>query len=179
MGYRVSSTRPSFDASSIIGELPVDTNGRPWGDNVGFSASATFTPAATSHTAGDVVGGAQTFSTIGPSGSGIKIESASLLIAGATIETTAWVLYLYSVTPPSALADDAAWDLPSGDRASFLGKIDIAQIVDLGSTLWIESHNIGKRVKLASANLFAYLVNGTTLTPAAVAHTVTLYASAV
>lgn len=141
-------------------------------------AAATFTPAAASHVAGDVVGGAQQFSNIGPSGGYITINSVTLEIDGATIETTAWKLYLYSVTPPSALADDAAFDLPSGDRASFLGYVDIPQVVDLGATLWIESHNIGKRVKLAGTSLFGYLVNGTTLTPAAVAHIVTLHVTA-
>jgi hypothetical protein len=144
-----------------------------------FNVAATFTPAATSHTAGDVNGGAVQFTTACPSAGRIKINSVTLEIDGATIETTAWTLYLYSVTPPSATADDGAWDLPSGDRASFLGKIDIAQIVDLGSTLWIETHNIGKQIKCATANLFGYLVNGTTLTPQAVAHIVTLHTSAV
>lgn len=145
----------------------------------GVSASATFTPAAASHVAGDVHGGAKEFALGAVSGSRLKINSVSLEIDGATVETTAWVLYLYSVTPPSAYADDAAWDLASGDRASFLGKVDIAQVVDLGSTLWIETHNIGKQVKLAGTSVFGYLVNATTLTPAAVAHIVTLHCSPV
>lgn len=147
--------------------------------NTGFSASATFTPAAASHVAGDVHGGAQVFSLSAPSGSRIKINSVSLEIDTGTIETTAWTLHLYSVTPPSALADDAAWDLPSGDRASYLGSVSIAQVVDLGSTLWIESHNIGKQIKLAGTGVYGYLVNGTTLTPANVAHIVTLHCTAV
>lgn len=144
-----------------------------------LSASATFTPAVASHVAGDVVGGAQTFALNAPSGSRIKINTVSLEIDGGTIETTAWTLHLYNVTPPSAIADDAAFDLPSGDRTAYLGSIAIAQVVDLGSTLWIESSNIGKQVKLAGTSLFGYLVNGTTLTPAAVAHIVTINAEIV
>jgi hypothetical protein len=143
---------------------------------VAYSASATFTPAAASHVANDVVGGAQTFAFSAISASAIAIQSLTLEIDGATIETTAWRLYLYNVTPPSATADDGAWDLPSGDRASFLGYIDIPQVIDLGSTLWIEVHNIGKQIKLSGTSVFAYLVNTTTLTPAAVAHIVTLHA---
>lgn len=145
----------------------------------GFTVSATFTPAASSHTAGSANGAAATFTTACPSGGRIKINSVTLEIDGATIETTAWTLYLYNVTPPSATADAGAWDLPSGDRASFLGKIDIAQIVDLGSTLWIEASNVGKQIKCSTANVFGYLVNGTTLTPQAVAHIVTLHAEAI
>lgn len=143
----------------------------------GFVASATFTPAATSHTGGDVVGVAQAlaFTPAPTSGGLIRITGVELLIAGATIETTAWKLHLYNVTPPSALADDAVFDLPAGDRAAYLGAVDIAQVVDLGASLFIEAHNLSKIIKLANGSLFAYLVNVTTLTPQAVAHTVKLY----
>jgi hypothetical protein len=140
------------------------------------SVAATFTPAASSHVANDVNGGAQTFAAMGLSGRPIMITSASLEIDGGTAEATAWRLYLYNVTPPSATADDGAWDLPSGDRASFLGYVDLGTAVDLGSTQWVETHGINKQVKLAGTALYGYLVNITTLTPAAVAHIVTLHA---
>lgn len=141
--------------------------------NLAYSASAAFTPAAASHTAGDVNGGAQEFALGAPSGINIKIVTASMIIAGGTIETTAWKLHLFNVTPPSALADDAAFTLASGDRASYLGFIDLAQVVDYGDTLYIEG-NPNKQLKLSGTSVFGYLVNGTTLTPQAVAHTVTL-----
>jgi hypothetical protein len=140
------------------------------------SVAATFTPAASSHTALDVNGGAQTWAAMGLSGRPIMITGASLEIDGGTAEATAWRVYLYNVTPPSATADDGAWDLPSGDRASFLGYIDLGTAVDLGSTQWVEVQGINKQVKLAGTALFGYLVNITTLTPAAVAHIVTLHA---
>jgi hypothetical protein len=178
----VNSSGTPIDTINI-GTVNVDQTTPGTTNNVtnrdGFNASTTFTPAATSHVAGDVNGGAGTFSSICPSGGRIKINTVSLEIDGATIETTAWTLYLYNVTPPSATADDGAWDLPSGDRASFLGKIDISQVVDICSTLWIEASNVGKQIKCSTANLFGYLVNGTTLTPQAVAHIVTLHAEAV
>lgn len=142
----------------------------------GFSASATFTPAASSHVANDCNGAAGTFASMGLSGARIMITGASLEIDGATAESTAWRLYLYNVTPPSATADDGAWDLPSGDRASFLGYVDLGTAIDLGSTQWVEVSGINKQLKLAGTGLFGYLVNLTTLTPAAVAHIVTLHA---
>lgn len=146
--------------------------------NFGFTGSATFTPAASSHTAGDVNGGAQeiVFSPAPPSGSRIRIVSASLQINGATIETTAWRLHLFSVTPPSALADLGDFLLAAADRASYLGYVDFAQVVDLGDTLYIETNNIQKQLLLAGTSVFGYLVNGTTLTPQAVAHVVKLQA---
>ncbi len=150
-----------------------------------FSASATFTPAAASHTAGDSVGVAQEFvlkdsrGALPAPGSTFSIVNASLRIDGATVETTAWRLHMFSVTPPSALADDAAFLLASGDRSSYLGYIDLAQVVDVGDTLYIEAFNIQKHLTLTGTSIFGYLVNGTTLTPQAVAHTVTIRAIAV
>jgi hypothetical protein len=142
----------------------------------GLSASATFTPAAASHVANDCNGAAAEIALAATSAGRILITSASLEIDGGTAEATAWRLYLYNVTPPSATADDGAWDLVSGDRASFLGYVDLGTAVDLGSTQWVETHGINKQIKLAGTSVFAYLVNLTTLTPAAVAHIVTLHA---
>jgi hypothetical protein len=141
-------------------------------------ASATFTPAASSHVAPRTNGVAGTFAFAANSGGHLMITTATLEIDGGTAEATAWRLYLYGVTPPSALADDAAWDLPSGDRASFLGYVDLGTAVDIGSTQWVETLQINKQIKLAGTGVFGYLVNLTTLTPAAVAHIVTLHAVA-
>lgn len=146
-----------------------------------YSASATFTPAAASHLAGDANGTAQEFKLLDrlggaiPAGSTIRITSATLQINGATIETTAWRVHLFNVTPPSALADDAAFTLASGDRASYLGYVDLSQVVDLGDTLYIDMQNLNKQCKLLGSSLYGYLVNGTTLTPQNVAHVVTLH----
>lgn len=156
--------------------IAVAADGAPLGGS--FAASATFTPAATSHTAGDSVGVAQEFAFGAPTASRIRIVNATLRINSATIETTAWRVHMFSVTPPSALADDAAFTLASGDLASYLGYIDLAQVVDFGDTLYIEANNIQKQIQLAGTSVFGYLVNGTTLTPAAVSHIVTINAVA-
>lgn len=145
--------------------------------NRGFSASATFTPTASSHTLGSVNGGAQqfSFSPAPNSGAQIIITGFEMEIDGASAEASAWRLYLYNVTPPSATADAGAWDLPSGDRASFLGYIDLGTAVNLGSTQWVEAHGINKEIKLSGTTVYGYLINLSTLTPAAVAHIVKLY----
>lgn len=151
-----------------------------------YSAKATFTPAAASHVAPDVHGGAQEFVLLNSRGappapgSTVRITSATLQINGATIETTAWRLHLYNVTPPSAIADDATFDVGAGataaaDRAAYLGYVDISQVLDLGTTLYIDMPNLNKQCKLLGTSLFGYLVNGTTLTPQAVGHVVTLH----
>jgi hypothetical protein len=140
------------------------------------SASATFTPAAASHVAGDCNGAAQEFALSAPSAGRIMITSASLEIDGGTAEATAWRLHLFNVTPPSAVADDSPHTLPSGDRASYLGYVDLGTAADAGDTQWIETHGINKQIKLAGTSVFGYLTNLTTLTPANVAHIVTLHA---
>jgi hypothetical protein len=155
-----------------------------------YSASATFTPAAASHTGGDVHGGAQEFALLDrlggaiPTGASVRITSVTMRVDGATIETTAWRLHLYNVTPPSAIADDGAFDVGAGgtaaaDRAAYLGYVDISQVLDLGTTLYIDMPNLNKQCKLAGTSLFGYLVNITTLTPQAVPHVVTLHCVAV
>jgi hypothetical protein len=153
-----------------------------------YSAAATFTPAAASHTAGDANGVAAEFVFLNrdgappPAGQALRITSATLQINGGTIETTAWRLHLYTVTPPSAYADDAAWDISNAtDLTSYLGYVDLSQVLDFGTTLYIDMPALNKQIKLAAGktSVFAYLVNGTTLTPQNVAHIVTLHCEAV
>lgn len=149
-----------------------------------FGASATFTPAATSHAGGDCFGAAQEFKLLDrngsppAAGSHIKITSLTFMQATGTNVTSVWRLHLYNVTPPSAIADDAVFDVPAGDRASYLGYVDISQLVDTGATLYIDMPNLGKQVKLLGTSLFGYLVSVTTLTAEAVAHSVTLQVQA-
>lgn len=163
-------TSPVVGGAAVSASNPLPVVGQS------YSASATFTPAASSHTAGDSNGTAGTFALGAISASRVMITSASLEIDGGTAEATAWRLYLFNVTPPSALADTGDFLLASGDRASFLGYVDLGTAVDLGDTQWVETHVINKQIKLAGTGVFGYLVNLTTLTPAAVAHIVTLHA---
>jgi hypothetical protein len=168
------------DTSAASGKPLPSTLYTSTGTEINFTASssssATFTPAASSHTAGDVVGGAQEFASMGISASRIMITSASLRIDSATAQATAWTLYLFNITPPSAVADDAAHTLPSGDRASFLDKIALGTAVDEGATQYIKVDGINKQIKLAGTSVFGYLVNNTTLSTEAVAHVVELHA---
>lgn len=141
---------------------------------MGNAATASFTPANSSHTAGDVNGGAQEFGFSAPPGSAFLITDATLRIDGGTAEATAWRLYLYNATPPSALADLGDWDLAAVDRGAFVGYVDLGTAIDLGATQWVEVRGLNKGVKLSGSGLHGYLVNLTTLTPAAVAHVVRL-----
>lgn len=140
--------------SSISITRVADTNAYAANDAIG---------AATGSTA------AKEFAAIGAAGEHIEILSAFLMIeASALIASEAgYSLYLYDALPASAYGDNVAWDLPSGDRANFLGKIALGTPVDLGSTLFIATDNIGKVVKLAAGvtSLYAYLVTDAGYTP--------------
>jgi hypothetical protein len=117
------------------------------------------------------------FANIGTNKGAIDIVSTSLRIdATALIASEAgYTLHLYSATPPSALGDNVAWDLPSGDRSVYLGKLALGTPVDLGSTLWVEVNNIWKQVRLTTSSLFGYLTTDAAHTPVASrVYTVTL-----
>jgi|SRR5829696_4774990 len=139
-----------------------------------YSANASVTRPAntTAYAAGDVIGptgggtSALSFASVGLSGAVVTIVGASLEIDDSALiaSEAGYRLYLYNVTPPSALADNAAFDLSSGDRASFLGYIDLGTPLDLGSTLYVQS-DLAKAVKLSGTGLFGYLVTVAGYTP--------------
>lgn len=107
---------------------------------------------------------------------GLPTTGGDVMITGTNLEVdlaaipagmTSFTLQLYSATPPSALGDNAAWDLPSGDRTSYLGSVSLGAPADLGATLYVEQNGINKQVSLPTNVLFAYLVTVGTYTPAA------------
>ena len=159
-GALVSSTRP----------MPVA--------GAGYSSTVDLTRTAdtNAYAAGDVVGAATgssaafTFAGIGPTAGGPVIITTARFtndISAVPSGMTGHRLRFYSVTPPSALGDNVAWDMPSGDRASNRGYIDLGTLVDLGSTLEVETVQINKHVVVPSGgSLFAYLVTLGGYTPA-------------
>jgi hypothetical protein len=132
------------------------------------SATVTFSRPSdsTAYTAGSVVGTSKSstaaieFANMGLSGENIVISAAALRVDLSAVPSgmSSFRIYLYSVTPPSALVDGASWDLPSGDRSSFLGFIDFDAVIDMGSTLYAELNGINKAAQLSGTSLFGYLV---------------------
>jgi hypothetical protein len=125
------------------------------------------------YAANDVIGqatgasAALQFANLAPGAGEFLITSVALEIDAAAIISgeTSYLLHLYNVTPPSALGDNAAFDLPSGDRVAYLGSIGLGAVIDLGSTLYLGTDGINKQVSLASTDLFAYLVTVGPYTP--------------
>lgn len=148
------------------------------------AVSITRTADTNAYAANDVIGAATgstaaiEFTSMGPSAGRVMITSASIEIDAAAVISgeTSYMLHLYNVTPPSALGDNAAHDLPSGDRASYLGTVFLGTPQDLGSTLFVQTDGINKQIKLAGTSIFGYLVTVGAHTPtSARVHVVTLH----
>lgn len=162
---------PAVMYDGVNGAL-VDTNAASLvtQTSIGFDVPVTITRPGntTAYAANDVLGGALDLGVLGAASGTSMITSLQLEadIAALPSGQTTWILHFYNVTPPSALADNAAFDIPSGDRASYLGQLPIASLADQGSTLYVEANAINKQVKLpAGAHLFAYLVTVGAFTP--------------
>lgn len=145
------------------------------GGQNGYTSRVSVTRPAntTPYTAGDVIGSAAAaieMTSIGPAGGSILITGADLEIDVSAIPSgmTSFTVEVYNVTPPSALADNAAWDLPSGDRDAYLGFIELGVVADKGSTLYCQADQVNKQFKLASGStsLFCYLKTIGGFTPA-------------
>lgn len=155
-------------------------DGRLWISNPpsnAFSTRTTINSGTTAYAVNDVVGGAVDLGVLGNSGQIVEIVSASLQYNNGTLISgmTSYRVYFYDITPPSAIADSTPWDFASADQSNFLGYIDLGTIVDLGTTLFMQVDNIGKRVKLSGTHLFAYLVSNGAYTPTAQAHILTIH----
>lgn len=148
--------------------------------NALFSSSASFTPTASSYSGGDVFDVAQTFSSIGPTAGGtVRIISTTLLIAHTALVASegAYTLHLFNAALASPLADNAAFDLVSGDRTKYLGSLALGTPVDIGSSLWVEVNSLNKLIRVPSGGaVIGYLVNAATITPTAAARTVGIHA---
>jgi hypothetical protein len=144
----------------------------------GYAYTGTFTVTRaanqTPYTANDVVGGALTIATVGPAAGEILITAIRIMlnITALPAGMTTFTLHLYNVTPPSAIADNGAFTLGSGDRAAYIGSIlgIAARLIGTGtsSVVAVLELSPAQQFKIASGSqLFAYLVTDGAFTPAA------------
>lgn len=128
----------------------------------------------TAYTAGDVVGDTGgsailTLSNIGPSGGYVLVQSMSLVFSDSSVPSGmgAFRVHLYS-SSPTAIADNAAFDLVSGERASYMGYIDLPAPLGFGSTIYTQVDYPGRLIKLAAAStsIFAEIETRGAYTPA-------------
>jgi len=137
----------------------------------------------TAYAANDIVGAAPAANMIfgnmsNETGGCFLITGVRLRIDVASIPSgmDGFRLHLYNEAP-TAIADNAAYNLSSGDRSKYLGYITIGAPVDFGDTLFAQDDNINFSGKLASGSTTIYGVLETlgAYTPSAeTVYTVTL-----
>lgn len=130
--------------------------------------------------AGSPGAAALTFANIGPAlGGNILIINTMLRIDLNAVPSGMlnFLLELYSATPPSALVDNNAYNLPSGDRSVHLGTIDLGTPVDKGDTLVARNSDLREPfVVPVGGTLYGYLKTVGGYTPASgTVHTVRLF----
>lgn len=146
--------------TQIIG----DGNGSLTVDGKAYRTAVTITRPSntTAYTAGDVVGDTGgsaiiTLSGIGPSGGYVLLQSVSLVFSDTSVPSGmgAFRLHFYNASP-TAIADNAAFDLVSGERSSYMGYVDLSAPLDFGSSLYTQVDYSGRMLKLASASTTLY-----------------------
>lgn len=153
---------------------------------VGITATASFTPAAAAYSAADMISVAKEFNwtvaTTGlaiPTGSLIRVTTAIVRIDQTAVISgeTSYTLHNYSVTPPSAQADNDAWTLASADLSAYRGSIALGTPVDLGAACYVKTTSLLEDIKLADgkSSTWGELVTVGAFTATAVARQVTLY----
>ena len=157
--YSVGFVSTAFRAAVTIAR-PDNTTGYTAGDVIGIADSGT--PA----NAGSAI---HTLSSIGPAGGFILVQSVRLMIGLSSVTSgmAAFRLHLYTASP-TAILDNAAFDLVSGDVGKYAGFIDLPTPADFGSILMTQADYPGTLIKLAagSSTLYAELETKGTFTPA-------------
>ncbi len=151
--------------------------------SAGIFASAIFTPAAAAYGAADVVDVAKEFAfTFAdgeaiPAGSVISIDGCLIRndVTAVPSGQTSFALAMYSITPPSAQADNAAFAVTTTDLAYYLSQIALGTPANVGSALFITTQSIARVIKLTGNSLFGRYITAGAFTAAAVAHQVQLF----
>jgi hypothetical protein len=152
----------------------------------GVTATASFTPAAAAYGAADIVDVAKEFTFTFADGSAIPGSSLIRLVSAVTkINQTAVIsgetsysLAMYSVTPPSAQADNAAWTLASGDLSAYRGTLSLGTPADLGAACYIKTQFSDQQdvnLSAGSTSIFGQLITAGAFTATAVARQILLY----
>jgi hypothetical protein len=151
-----------------------------------YLSTATITRAAntTAYTANDTYGAAFELTNIGASGSFVMVTDIEIIFNLTALPSgmAGFALYPYLVTPPSAIADNGAFSIPSGDRASVLSPNGISLSASLargGGSVVAQANNLNLVYKLTGTSLFAYLVTLGAFPPAANSETATIKVRAI
>lgn len=140
-----------------------------------LTASITRPANTTAYDAGDAIGQADATTPANAGTAVLEFSNAPSkgVVKSATLRVdinavpsgmAAMRLHLYK-SAPTAILDNAAWDLVAGDRSAYLGYIELTP-ADLGSTLWAQSDSQAKRISSTNGKLYGILQTVGAYTPA-------------
>lgn len=159
--------------------LPANRLGDQIGGHLGL-ATITRAANATPYTANDVVGGPISIVDAGPNNGDIIVMSLQLLlnILALPAAMSSFRLYLYSATPPSAIADNSPFTISAADALLLLGYIDNITPALIGTGTGVVQAQLDQIVKQfrmgPGSVLYGYLVTNGAYTPAANSETYNL-----
>jgi hypothetical protein len=144
-------------------------SGTAHGRTVTITRPANTTPYTALDVIGDTNGSAIfEFTNMGKAGGEIMITSVEVEVDVVAIPSgmTSFNLRLYNASP-TAIVDNAAWDLPVADRGKYIGKIATSNVVDEINTLFCDNDQVNKQVTLVTTSLFVQLQTVGGFTPSA------------
>jgi hypothetical protein len=123
----------------------------------------------TPYSSNDVVGVAITATnltfSLGTTASAM-INGASIIMSDSVVPTSqsGFKLHLFNA-PPTAIADNAAFNLIAADRTKYIGSIALDVPVDLGDTIYSQNYSSYIICKSTSSILYGALTTDSIYTP--------------
>jgi hypothetical protein len=180
-GTQITDATMPTGGGGILGWLSAISGALSKGS--GFASTATIQRPSgeTAYTANDVYGSIIQLSNVGSSGGNVFINNIKIMFNTSTPPSgmTSLVIYLYSASPPSAIADNLVFNGASADRNFHLTEDGIILSIATmrgGGSFFAMASNINRQVKLAanSTSLWAYVVTPNAFTPTSSAETGTI-----
>jgi hypothetical protein len=147
----------SLSVNDNTGSLTVD--GKAYRSTVAFNRPSN----TTAYTAGDVVGATggsaiHTLTTAGPSGGYVLIQSIAMATHDTSVPSgmASFRIHFYNASP-TAIADNAAFDLLTADHGKYLGYVDLPAPQDFGSSIYTQTDYPGRLVKLAASSTSLFI----------------------
>lgn len=157
---------PVTDAQLRATPVPVaDGGGSFTVDGKAFRSAFEFVRPSntTAYTAGDVIGttagsAIHTLTNVGPSGGYVLIQSIAMATHNTSVPAgmASFRIHFYNASP-TAIADNAAFDLLTADHGKYLGYADLPTPQDFGSSIYTQTDYPGRLVKLATSSTSLFI----------------------
>lgn len=179
-----SGINQAIDIDTLIAKITSLENKTPL--NRGFSSTATIQRAAdvVRYDISDKYGNTFELANFGLAGGHVILSGVRAIFNFTSLPAGMgnFLLYLYSVTPPTVVTDNGAFSVPPADRLVLLtpGGIDVGTATAAvgGGSIVMQSDNLNIQLKLSDADtsVWGCLVTRSAFTPAAPSETATITA---